>query len=384
MIEAKLTISIPLNQSGGFMAGQGVGGGSNKGIADFNKPTGNNSPNQGADALVGMLADLLIDSLLQKKGDGATFNNAGNNPMMDMIAKFMDQNASKYNGPHDATGNVRNWQDEMSEDNYLSGSELKDFTSGLKDALSTAITGGLQQILGGIGGSMGGLGGLAGGMAGSVLGSVGGPLGSAVGGMVGDTLGGALGGMAGGAMGGLGNAIGGLGGSGFGGVGGFGGAGFGSSSIGNSGIGGGLGLGDMSPASRNGFSMGGDFVSHLGKTAVDSIDIKESGFRSSEKNSSHGGERFSFSKEDKDMAKDIGKFMDQHTDKFGEQPRGGWASRIERGKDFNSEEIGRFKQAMEAVKGVMEGKSTGDQQIDMDAMMLSNAIVNEAMHKVSK
>lgn len=352
MINATLTITVPLNNSSVGGAGGGwnqAGGNSSKGL---NGSTG--LPGNGMDELVDLLADTLAKSLFKKEGDGATFDSS--NPLMKMIADFMDKHGSDFSGPHDATGSVRNWKDELTEDNYLSKSELSDFKQGLKGALSTILGGGLSEVMGTAGSLISGLGALAGGIAGGMLG---GP----AGGMVGSSIGGALGNSVGGAVSGLGAQLGGQ-------IGGFGSAGFGSAGAGNTG-GGGFALRDMSPMAQSGYSMGGSFAGYVGKTAVDGINIKED------------DGRYSFSKEDKDLAKAIGKFMDQHTEEFGPQPRGGWASRIERGKDFNSEEIGRFKDAMSAVKSVMGGKSTGDQQLDMDTMLLSNSIINEAMYKVS-
>ncbi len=270
--------------------------------------------------MVDMLADVLTQALFEKKGDGATFNNSGDNPLMDMVAGFMDQHRSQYNGPDDAFGGVRNWKDEMSEDNYLDGNEFKEFKQGLKDALGSVLGGGLSQVMG--------------------------------------TLGNAFGG------GGFGSTS--FGGSGM--------SGFGSFSFGLSGSAGGqdmFAFGSMSLMGQSGFAMGGNFASHVGSTALDGIDIQK-----------HHG-RFSFGAEDKDIAKDIGKFMDHHTEKFGEPPRGGWANRIEKGKDFNSEEIGQFKDAVSALKGLMVGHSMGDFQIDMDGIMLSNSIMNDAMYKLS-
>lgn len=333
MINATLTISVPLD-SAGSLAQSGARGGAAA------PPLGGAQGGGGADALVDMLAEALMQALFQKKGDGATFNNPGNNPLMEMIAKFMDQNGSNYGGPHDATGSVRNWQDEVSEDNYLDKQELAEFSRGLKDALSSVL---------------GGLGGLAGGLMGGAVGGVGGS-------MLGSALGQELGNGVGGAMSGLGNQNGGLG------VG----PGFGGGAMGN-----------MSPMGQSGFVTGGNFASHVGKTAVDSIDFKESGFRFDELHL-NGGQRFSIDKEDKDMAKEIAKFMDQNPENYGPAPKnGGWAGRIESGKDFNQDEMNRFKQAMNDVKGVMDGQSTGNQQTDMDAMLLSNSIINQAMHKIA-
>ncbi|WP_116453718.1 hypothetical protein [Pokkaliibacter plantistimulans] len=374
MINATLTISIPLDNSGGLLQGD-----TNKGAAPSQQGSQGGSTNPLAD----MLADALTQALFQKQGDGATFNNPGNNPLMDMIAKFMDQNKSNYSGPDDATGNVRNWQDEMSEDNYLDKNELQEFTKGLKDALSSVLGGGLQQMLGGAGGmvsdvgnTISGLGGMAGSVAGGALGGLGG---SMIGGALGDALGSAIGGS----ISGLGSQIGGLGG-GFGG--GFGGAGFGSASPQSTGFGGGSTLGNMSPAMQSGVATAGSFASYAGKTALDSIGTHND-----------SDTRYFVNKEDREMAKDIGRFMDQNPEIFGKPEYQkdnwdkaktddkSWADALSNPDDdgMSKESMDKFKQAISMLKDTMDGKSTGNQQTDMDAMLLANSLVNQAMHKVA-
>lgn len=396
MINATLTISIPLDNAGGLLQS-----GANKGAAAPQSGTQNGG---GTNALVDMLAEALMQALFQKKGDGATFNNPGNNPLMDLIAKFMDQNQSKYGSPQNATGNVRNWMDEMREDNYLDKNELQDFSKGLKDTLSSVLGGGLQQVLGGVGGlvsgvgnAISGLGGMAGSLAGGALGGLGG---SMIGGAVGDALGSAIGGTVSGLgsqIGGLGNSLGGglgggLGGaggfggtSGFGGTGGFGGAGFGSASPLDTGFGGST-LGNMSPAMQSGAATAGSFASYAGKTALDSI-------------STHNDSptRFFVNKEDREMAKDIGRFMDQNPEIFGKPEYQkdnwdkaktddkSWATALSSPDDdgMSKGSMDKFKQAISMLKDTMDGKSTGNQQTDMDAMLLANSLVNQAMHKVA-
>lgn len=253
----------------------------------------------------------------------------------------MDQHHPEIASPNDATGHVRNWNDELKEDNYLNKEELSEFSKGLKGFLS--------NLLNGVGSLVSSLGGLAGSLAGSAFG---GPVGSMVGGAVGD----AAGHIAGNVLSGLGNQIGGS--SGFGhrgfdfqGIGsqGFGSCGFGSAGAG--GFGGGMSPADLSPMGQAGFDLGNSFAAHVGKTAVDSIDIGKGplGLGLSDSKMDHFA-RYSFNDGDKDIAEAIGKYMDHHTDRYGEQPRGGWANRIEKGKDFNFEEINRFKQAMSDVK----------------------------------
>ncbi|QHC49835.1 hypothetical protein EKK97_09785 [Billgrantia tianxiuensis] len=280
MVNATLTISLPLENTGGLAQIGGDGGGA------VTQPRGGQGGG-GIGDLVDLLADALMQALFQKTGDGATFDDSGSNPLMEMVAKFMDQNPSRYGGPHDATGNVNSWQDELKEDNYFNKEELADFGQGLRDALTSVLEGSLLQMLGGvlssIGNAISGLGGMGGGMAGGAMGGIGG-------GMVGGALGDALGSGVGGAVGSLGNQIG-------------------------AGFGGGMPR-DLSPMGQAGFMTGGSFVSHIGKTAVDSIGIEQTGFRFSEMDI-NGGQRFSIGAGDKEMAKEIGKYMDQNPKNMG-------------------------------------------------------------------
>lgn len=339
MINATLTVNTPSDNSGGLMS-RGAGGAGGAGAGAGGRGPGDVQSQGGAmDAIVDMLGDTLIQMLFQKNSDGATFDNPGNNPLMDMISEYMDRNPG-YHSPDDATGNVRSWKDEMSEDNFLNKQELSDFTDGLKGFLTSLLSGDWSSL----GGELGSL---AGGMAGTAMGGpAGGMVGSAVGGTAGSLMGGVVD-----------NRVGDFGGGGM--------------------------QGGQSPMAQNGFSMGSSFASHVGKTAIDSIDIKQTGFRPSEMDL-NGGERFSIDGADKDIARDVAKFMDQNPEKYGPAPKnGGWAGRIEQGKDFNQDEIDRFKQGMSDLKDVMDGKSTGDQQTDMDARLASNSIVSDSMYKLS-
>jgi hypothetical protein len=347
MINATLTISVPLGQSGGLLQPR---------TAPKNPQTlSQSSGAQSTEQMVNALADALIQGMFKKKWDGGTFD--ASNPMMKMVADYMDQHHPEIGRPDDANGHVRNWNDELKEDNYLDKNELSEFTKGLKGFLS--------DLLNGVGSLMSSLGSMAGGLAGS---AVGGPLGS----MAGSAIGGAVGNAAGNVFSGLGNQ--------FGGAGGFGGCGFGSAGAG--GFGGGMNPMDLSSMGLAGFNMGNSFAMHVGKTAIDSIDINSDAPKGGNSDMEKFA-RYSFSDEDKGVAEAIGKYMDNHTDRYGEQPKGGWANRIEKGKDFNFDEISHFKQAMSDVKGIMNGQSTGDSQLDSDAMMLSNAVVFEAMNKVA-
>jgi hypothetical protein len=74
------------------------------------------------------------------KGDsgGATFN-PDDKALLQEVANFMDQHSDKFEKPHDASGNVKSWSDELNEkgkdgkaDNFLNSDE----TSKFKDAIA--------------------------------------------------------------------------------------------------------------------------------------------------------------------------------------------------------------------------------------------------------
>ncbi|WCN08416.1 hypothetical protein [Marinomonas mediterranea] len=283
------------------------------------------------ESIVDLLSEILVKALFDKKGEGATFGEGtkgseGNNKLLELIAKFMDDNGDSYRGPHDATGNVRNWQDELKEDNYLSKDELSDFKSGLKDALMQLFSGG------GLGGNTSGA--------------------SSAAQPAAQSFSPAMSGMTGG------------------------------------------GAQAMSPMQQQGFGMGGDLGKHMMKSSIDGLGVDQflgkadrfSGNSSKPMdqvvNSMVAG-RFEFADEDKDTARTIGKMMDMNPEVFGKQPRGGWASRIESGKDFEPAEMQRFQSAANMLKDSIDGKSTGDSELDMDLRLTAGALMNDAMNKVA-
>ncbi|MCA2016943.1 harpin HrpZ family protein [Vibrio tritonius] len=312
MINATLTISISSSQGFGQMGALNSGGGRSP-VMNFGSS---------GSSIADTMADLLIDMLFKKNDNGATFDDSGDNPIMDMVASFMDKQSEKYGGPNGDFGGKDHWKKELKEDNGLNADEFNQFKQGIKDALNSIMDGTYASIMTGGSANSNGFGGSLGGFKQNDFGSSG-----------------------------------------------FGAAGFGSSSN----IGGGQQCcNGQGAATESGFSMGGDFAAHVGHTAIDGLNIIER----------HG--RFKFGREDKDLAKEIGKFMDQHPETYGEPPRGGWANRIEKRKDFNSEEIGHFKDAMQDIKDLMDGKSMGNSQLDSDGMMLCNAIMSDALYKVSQ
>lgn len=317
MINATLTISISSSQGFGQMGALNSMGG---------RSSGTNFGSSGS-SLADTMADLLIDMLFKKNDNGATFDNTGSNPVMEMVASFMDKQSEKYAGPNGDFGGKDHWKNELKEDNGLNADEFAQFKQGIKDAFNSIMDGTYAGIMTGGSSNFG-----------SSMGA-----GSSLGGFKQNDFGSSSG---------------------------FGAAGFGSSS--SSMCGGQQRCSDQSAASESGYSMGSDFAAHVGHTAIDGLNIIE-----------RNG-RFKFGREDKDLAKEIGKFMDQHPETYGESPKGGWANRIEKRKDFNSEEIGQFKKAMQDVKDLMDGKSMGNSQLDSDGMMLCNSIMSDALYKVSQ
>ncbi|TDO96328.1 hypothetical protein [Marinomonas balearica] len=134
------------NGARGLDSSMSQGGGLQSGISSGIQSINSISQSM-TDSIVELMTDMLVKALFEKEGDGATFGQGtkksdDNSNFLEQIAKFMDQNSSSYSGPHDATGDVRNWQDELKEDNYLDKNELSDFKSGLKDALMQLMSGG--------------------------------------------------------------------------------------------------------------------------------------------------------------------------------------------------------------------------------------------------
>ncbi|WP_417692640.1 DNA-binding protein [Pseudomonas sp.] len=115
----------------------------------------------GSDSMAGQIASLLGDALFEKSGSGANIRDA-DNPLLGMIADYMDKNPDKFARPDDANGSVRGWRDELSEDNYLSGDEKETFTKGLESLIKDLLGGGTQSQGLGSAGNTGGTGGMGG------------------------------------------------------------------------------------------------------------------------------------------------------------------------------------------------------------------------------
>ncbi|MBT2298558.1 harpin HrpZ family protein [Pseudomonas fluorescens] len=141
-----LSSSISLPQTGSFQGSSF----SASNMADFQASS---------DSTAGQIASLLGDALFEKSGSGANIRNA-DNPLLGMIADYMDNNPDKFEKPDDANGKVRGWRDELSEDNYLSGDEKETFTRGLESLIKDLLGGDTQNLGSGNAGGTGGTGGM--------------------------------------------------------------------------------------------------------------------------------------------------------------------------------------------------------------------------------
>ncbi|MFJ2536421.1 DNA-binding protein [Pseudomonas sp. NPDC087614] len=97
-----------------------------------------------SDSTAGQIASLLGDALFEKNGSGANIRDA-KNPLLEMIADYMDKNPEQFGKPDDATGKVRSWRDELGEDNYLNSDEKQAFTKGLEGLIKDILGGGTQS-----------------------------------------------------------------------------------------------------------------------------------------------------------------------------------------------------------------------------------------------
>lgn len=126
--------------AGSAGAGNGFGGG-NGGMGGGGAAGGAGGGSDALSSLLGGLAEQKLGSLLEPaKGDsgGATFN-PDDKALLQEVANFMDQHSDKFEKPHDASGNVKSWSDELNEkgkdgkaDNFLNSDE----TSKFKDAIA--------------------------------------------------------------------------------------------------------------------------------------------------------------------------------------------------------------------------------------------------------
>ncbi|MGN7738569.1 DNA-binding protein [Pseudomonas sp. 22526] len=98
-----------------------------------------------SDSIARQIASLLSEALFEKTGSGANIRDT-NNPLLGMIADHMDKNPNQFGKPHDANGKVRNWRDELGEDNYLNNDEKEAFTKGLESLLEEFLGTGPQGV----------------------------------------------------------------------------------------------------------------------------------------------------------------------------------------------------------------------------------------------
>ncbi|MGE8187523.1 DNA-binding protein [Pseudomonas sp. NPDC086278] len=126
--------SISMPQGASFQASLGTA----SNMSDFKSSS---------DGAAGQIASLLGDALFKKSGSGSTIGDA-KNPLLGMIADYMDKSPGEFGKPDDANGKVRNWRDELGEDNYLDANETKAFTKGLEGLIKDILGGGTQDTKG--------------------------------------------------------------------------------------------------------------------------------------------------------------------------------------------------------------------------------------------
>ncbi|AZC83988.1 DNA-binding protein [Pseudomonas chlororaphis] len=222
-----------------------------------------------SDDITGQIAKLLSQVLFEKSGSGANIRDP-KNPLLGMIADHMDNHPCQFGKPDDANGNVRNWRDELSEDNYLNSAETEAFTKGMESLLKSFLGGDTQT-----------------------------------GGHVGN-----------GSHGGL-----------------------------------------NPPASGSGNSGGiqellSSLLGKLGEEKLDNL-LKPS------------GSGMSFSNDDKDVLKEVARFMDMHPEEFGKPDDAngkvrGWRDELGEDNYLDSDESKQFQKAIDMIKGEVKGSAQGN------------------------
>ncbi|GFM53272.1 DNA-binding protein [Pseudomonas capsici] len=241
----------------------------------------------------GKIASLLGDTMFEKSGSGANIRDT-DNPLLGMVADYMDRNPDQFGKPHDANGKVNGWRDELSEDKYLNSSEKESFTKGLEGLINEFLSGGSkgQNVSGGSGFGTGN--------------------------------------------------------SGFN-------AGNNTAPRSSSGCGG-------SPAASNGASGGGlqellaALLGSLGEEKLDNLLTPNTA-----PNAKSGQMSFNF--EDKDVLKEISRFMDMHPEEFG-KPDGkskDWMGELSEGDNVMSKaESEQFQKAINMIKGEIKDSAQGN------------------------
>ncbi|MDO7925211.1 DNA-binding protein [Pseudomonas sp. KFB-139] len=271
--------SIGVPQSGGFQST----------FASTQMSAVQSDPNGTA----GKVASLLSDSLFEKSGSGANIRDT-DNPLLGMVADYMDRNPEEFGKPHDANGKVNGWRDELSEDKYLNSKEKDSFTKGLEGLINEFLSGGStgQNVSGGSGFGTGN--------SGFNTGNTGTPPASNFGG---------------------------------------------------------------SPAASGGAASGGGLqellaalLGSLGEEKLDNLLTPNTA-----PNAKSGQMSFNF--EDKDVLKEISRFMDMHPEEFG-KPDGkskDWMGELSEGDNVMSKAEGeQFQKAINMIKGEIKDSAQGN------------------------
>lgn len=292
---------------------------------------------------------------ISKINDWDKSGKTSENPLLQMLAEFMDSASGAYGTPH---GQAGNWKDELSENDTVNKQEFDAFKQGLTDALTSMLDQSLNNAImnlgmGMLGGLMGGMGGMGGGM---------------------NPLGGMGGGSPFGGMGGMG------GGSPFGGMG-----GMNPFAGGMAGLGGALLGGGMGGMAQTGMGFGLGMGNHIGMNSLNEIGTHKD-----------GDNRHFVNEEDRGTAREIGKFMDQHPEIFGKpeyQKDGGsvktddksWAEALSNPDDdgMTGDSMNKFLDAKNIVKDVMLGdiSRTSGTAMAGDAMLAGSNVIMEGLSK---
>ena len=351
----------------------------------------------GPQDLAGALTDTLMKGLFGEPDNKgiSKFNDwnkgAADNPLLKMLAEFMDASNGAYGKPD---GKAGNWKEELFENDTVSQPEREAFGQGLKEALGMILDQSLNEAIMGMA-----LGNMLGGGMGGGLGNM---LGGGMGGGLGNLLGGGMGGAAGGTAGGA--AIGASGGvavdspgAGLGGkpfddnpfAGGATGTPFGENpfSSGLSGLGSKVIGGGLSGMGQTGMGFGLDLASHMSLQKMNDIGTHVD-----------GQNRHFVNEGDRGMAKEIGKFMDQHPEVFGKpeyQKDGGpvkadtksWAEALSNPDDdgMTGESMSKFHEAKNLMKDIMLGDTSQSPSrgFSADAMLAVSNIASEGLGKAA-
>ncbi|PAU60058.1 hypothetical protein [Pseudomonas indica] len=352
----------------------------------------------GTQDLAGALTDTLMKGLFgepDKKGI-SKFNDWNNksadNPLLKMLAEFMDASNGAYGKPD---GKAGNWKDELTENDTVNQQERDAFGQGLKDALSMFLDQAINEAImgaalgsmlgGGLGGGLGNM--LGGGLGGGLGDMLGGGLGGGLGNMLGGGLGGGLGSMLGGGLGGgLGDNL--FGNNPF--AGGTNSTPFGENPFagGLSGLGSSLLGGGLSGMAQTGMGFGLDLASHMSLQKLSDIGTHVD-----------GQNRHFINEENRGTAKEIGKFMDQHPEIFGKpeyQKDGGdvktdtksWAEALSNPDDdgMTGESMDKFHKATNIMKDVMLGDTSQcpSKATAGDAMLAISNIASEGLSSAAR